>query len=70
MDHPKFTAFIAALEALFHEADEALEEKWGTRFSLHPNRPRRGETGIAEDTLGIRKIRVWPLTNLGIEGIR
>jgi hypothetical protein len=46
--HPKLTVFTDTLEALFHEADEALEAKWGTLFSLHPNRPKRGETGNPE----------------------
>jgi hypothetical protein len=46
--HPKLAAFTHTLEALFHEVDEALEEKWGDRFSPHPNRPKRGETGNPE----------------------
>jgi hypothetical protein len=46
--HPKLAAFTRGLEALFHEVDEALEEQWGDRFSPHPNRPRRGETGNPE----------------------
>ncbi|MDR1107642.1 MAG: hypothetical protein LBL19_01270 [Spirochaetaceae bacterium] len=46
--HPKLTAFTGALEALFHEVDDALEEKWGDCFSPHPNRPQRGETGNPE----------------------
>jgi hypothetical protein len=46
--HPKLTAFTDTLEALFHEVDEVLEEKWGACFSLHPNRPQRGETGNPE----------------------
>jgi hypothetical protein len=42
--HPKLTAFTNTLEALFHEADEFLEDEWGGAFSLHPNRPGRGTT--------------------------
>ncbi|GHV91740.1 hypothetical protein AGMMS50268_22430 [Spirochaetia bacterium] len=44
MDHPKLVAFTRTLEALFHEVDNALEDRWGQRFSLHPNRPFRGQT--------------------------
>jgi hypothetical protein len=43
-EHPKLTAFTKKLEALFREVDEMLEDEWGGSFSLHPNRPRRGET--------------------------
>jgi hypothetical protein len=46
--HPKLAAFTRTLEALFHEVDEALEDRWGDRFSPHPNRPKRGETGNPE----------------------
>jgi hypothetical protein len=46
--HPKLAAFTRTLEALFPEVDEALEERWGERFSPHPNRPKRGETGNPE----------------------
>jgi hypothetical protein len=37
-------AFTKTLEALFREVDAFLEDEWGESFSLHPNRPRRGET--------------------------
>jgi hypothetical protein len=46
--HPKLAAFTGVLEALFREVDEILEDRWGGSFSLHPNRPRRGETGNPE----------------------
>jgi hypothetical protein len=46
--HPKLVAFTGGLEALFREVDEVLEDRWGQRFSLHPNRPKRGETGNPE----------------------
>jgi hypothetical protein len=46
--HPKLTAFTGNLEALFHETDGELEDQFGDFFSLHPNRPRRGETGNPE----------------------
>jgi hypothetical protein len=42
--HPKLAAFTATLEALFHEADEFLEDEWGGSFTPHPNRPIRGTT--------------------------
>jgi hypothetical protein len=41
-------AFTKTLEALFREVDAFLEDEWGVSFSLHPNRPRRGETGNPE----------------------
>jgi hypothetical protein len=41
--HPKLQAFTDALEELFHEVDAGLEDRYGCRFPLHPNRPRRGE---------------------------
>jgi hypothetical protein len=46
--HPKLAAFTAALEAMFRETDEELEDRFGGLFSLHPNRPRRGETSNPE----------------------
>jgi hypothetical protein len=46
--HPKLAAFTAALEALFREADEFLEDEWGGSFPLHPNRPGRGTTANPE----------------------
>jgi hypothetical protein len=46
--HPKLRAFTETLEALFREVDAALEDRYGGLFPLHPNRPRRGETGNPE----------------------
>ncbi|AEF85772.1 conserved hypothetical protein [Treponema primitia ZAS-2] len=46
--HPKLVAFTGTLEALFREVDEFLEDEWGSSFSLHPNRPQRGETNNPE----------------------
>jgi hypothetical protein len=43
-EHPKLTAFTDALDALFHEVDEFLEDQWGAVYVLHPNRPARGST--------------------------
>ncbi|MDR0910434.1 MAG: hypothetical protein LBM77_11795 [Spirochaetaceae bacterium] len=47
-EHPKTTEFNARLDALFHDLDHFLEDEWGTVFSLHPNRPARGETSNPE----------------------
>ncbi|MDR2617931.1 MAG: hypothetical protein LBC62_03575 [Treponema sp.] len=47
-NHPKLTAFTDALDALFQEVDEILEDEWGGSFALHPNRPGRGTTGNPE----------------------
>jgi hypothetical protein len=44
MEHPKMAAFNAVMDALFHEVDETLEERWGKRYPVNPLRPRRGET--------------------------
>jgi hypothetical protein len=46
--HPKLAAFTGALEALFREVDEDLEELWEGAFPLHPNRPGRGATANPE----------------------
>jgi hypothetical protein len=43
-EHPKLTAFNDTLSDLFREADNFLEDEWGSAFPLHPNRPKRGET--------------------------
>jgi hypothetical protein len=46
--HPKLRAFTENLEELFRQVDEELEDYYGGRFPLHPNRPRRGETANPE----------------------
>jgi hypothetical protein len=46
--HPKLAAFTQTMEAMFRETDGELEDRFGDFFSLHPNRPRRGETGSPE----------------------
>lgn len=46
--HAKLRAFDNQLEALFHEVDHRLEDRWGDAFPRHPNRPRRGETSNPE----------------------
>ncbi|MDR2419404.1 MAG: hypothetical protein LBD79_10200 [Treponema sp.] len=47
-EHPKLREFNARLEALFHEVDEIMEERWVGSFSMHPNRPKRGATSNPE----------------------
>jgi hypothetical protein len=46
--HPKLVSFTLALEALFREVDEELEDRWAGSFSLHPNRPERGAAANPE----------------------
>ena len=41
-------AWEAKLRAVFDEIDDALEEKYGRLFPLHPARPRRGTTSSRE----------------------
>ncbi|MDT8299685.1 MAG: hypothetical protein RQ801_15360 [Spirochaetaceae bacterium] len=36
------------LKKLFDEIDDRLEDKYGGRYNLHPNRPPRGETSNRE----------------------
>jgi hypothetical protein len=46
--HPKLIAFTQSLEALFHEVDEELEDRWGDAYTPHPNRPPRNSTANPE----------------------
>jgi len=46
--HAKLRAFENQLKALFNEVDHQLEDRWGNLYSVHPNRPRRGETADPE----------------------
>jgi len=46
--HAKLRAFENQLKALFNEVDHQLEDRWGSLYSVHPNRPRRGETADPE----------------------
>jgi len=46
--HAKLRAFESQLRALFNEVDHQLEDRWGNLYSVHPNRPRRGETANPE----------------------
>ena len=44
MRHPKLIEFDDRLKSLFDEVDHYIEDLYGTRYLLHPMRPRRGET--------------------------
>jgi hypothetical protein len=46
--HPKLTAFIATLEDLLNEVDDEMEDAYGDRFPLRPNRPERGTTACSD----------------------
>jgi hypothetical protein len=46
--HPKLREFTETLERLFSEVDAELEDRYGGRFPLHPNRPERGSTSNPE----------------------
>lgn len=51
--HPKLRDFDDRLSALFREVDRRLEDRWGSAFVVHPNRPRRGETANPERCLRV-----------------
>lgn len=40
--HPKQAELEKGLSLMCAELDEHLEDKYGTEYTLHPNRPRRG----------------------------
>lgn len=42
--HPKLREFEDRMARLFVEVDHRLEDAWGDRFAVHPNRPHRGAT--------------------------
>jgi hypothetical protein len=44
MRHPKAIAWEEKLKRIFDEIDDRLEERYGSRFPLHPARPPRGAT--------------------------
>lgn len=41
--HPRTAQFETRLKELFDEVDDYLEEKYGSRYRLHPARAERGE---------------------------
>ncbi|MFP4266425.1 MAG: hypothetical protein ACLFQW_00335 [Spirochaetaceae bacterium] len=44
MKHHKSADFDRKLKRLFDEADDYLEDKYGSRYTLHPARSKRGNT--------------------------
>ena len=48
MEHHSLSQFDKKLKALFDEADDYLEDKYGGTYPLHPARARRGVTGNKE----------------------
>jgi hypothetical protein len=44
MRHPKINSWDRTLRSLFDEVDDYVEEKYGHRYTLHPNRAPRGRT--------------------------
>ena len=41
---PRVTAWEKKLEALFHEINHIMEDRYGDRYPLHPSRPAHGTT--------------------------
>lgn len=48
MRHPKAIGWEDKLKALFDRIDDRLEERYGKKYPLHPNRPPRGATSSRE----------------------
>ncbi len=48
MRHTKTIEWDRRLKAMFDEIDDILEEKYGSDYNLHPNRPDRGQTSNKE----------------------
>ena len=48
MSHPALRRFEARLQTLFREVDALLEERYGHRYRLHPNRAEEGRTSAPE----------------------
>ncbi len=44
MKHPKLVVWEKRLKKVFDKVDDYLEDKYGSLYPLHPNRPRRGKT--------------------------
>jgi len=44
IQHPKSRAWDDKLKAMFDRIDDYLEDKYGDRYPLHPNRMKRGTT--------------------------
>lgn len=48
MRHPKALGWEDKLKAVFDRIDDRLEERYGKKYPLHPNRPPRGATANRE----------------------
>ena len=48
MKHPRAARWDDTMRELFDEIDDWLEERYGQRYPLHPNRPARGRTASRE----------------------
>jgi len=48
MWHPKMIEFDERMKKLFDEVDACIENLYGSKYSLHPTRPARGETSNPE----------------------
>jgi len=48
MWHPKTVQFDKTMKALFDEVNNHIEDLYGNRYPLHPNRPARGTTSNPE----------------------
>ena len=48
MRHPKLVEWEGKLKRVFDEIDDYLEDTYGNEYTLHPSRPRRGETANKE----------------------
>jgi hypothetical protein len=48
MRHPKAIGWEDKLKSVFDRIDDRLEERYGSRYPLHPNRPPRGTTASRE----------------------
>lgn len=48
MNHPSTVLWEQRLRSIFEGIDEYLEDHYGSRLPLHPNRPPRGTTSSGE----------------------
>lgn len=48
MRHPLEIEWDRRLKKMFDEIDDQLEDKYSSRYNLHPNRPLRGQTSNRE----------------------
>ncbi len=55
--NPLLQKWEARLQGIFDRIDEELEDKYGDRFPLQPNRPAKGK-GVTPDTDGLFDLSV------------